>query len=193
MGAPYLFGGTSNLVRFKLRSSSTGLGLTGLTGSSSGLIISTICDNEATATNYTAAATHIQTISTLGTFVAPSASECRFGEVDSTNHPGLYEFQFADARFAVTSAKRLVISVSGATSLLDSTYEIDLLGPNLFDAVHLGLSAIPNATAGAANGLLVAGSNAPTTFAGTSSTAGLTITGGATSTGALVLTGGSTS
>src|SRR5579862_8656582 len=143
MGTPYTFSGTSNIVRFKLRNSSTGVGLTGLTGSSSGLIISTICDVESSATTYTAAASHIQTIATLGTFSAPSASECRFGEVDSTNHPGLYEFQFADARFSVSNAKRLVISVSGASSLLDTSYEIDLTGPNFYDGVRAGLSALP--------------------------------------------------
>ncbi len=157
MGTPYLFGGTSNIVRFKLRNSSTGAGLTGLAGSSSSLIISTICDVEATATAYTAAATHIQTISTLGTFSAPSASECRFGEVDSTNHPGLYEFQFADARFDVSGAKRLDITVSGAASLLDQTYEIDLLGMNLYDGVHGGMSALPNTACTTNASLLTSG------------------------------------
>ena len=139
-----LLGSTSNRVRFTLKNSSTGAPLTGLTGSSSGLIISTIADNEASATAYTQAATHIQTIATLGTFAAPSASNCRFGEVDSTNHPGLYEFQFADARFAVSNAQRLIISVNGAASLLAADYEIELVSFNPFDGVHLGLTAIPN-------------------------------------------------
>lgn len=76
------------------------------------------------------------------------------------------------------------------------------------DAVHLGLSAIPNATAGAANGLLIAGTNAATTIDGltltgtaasgsTPATAGLTVTGGAASTtgggtaaAAIIATGG---
>ena len=47
---------------------------------------------------------------------APTATKCRFKEVDATNHPGVYEFQFADARFAVSNAKRLVISASGVLS-----------------------------------------------------------------------------
>src|ERR1700721_2190401 len=96
------FGATSNLIRFNLVNSSTGQGLTGLTGSSSGLIISTINDVEATATAYTQASSQIQTIATLGTYAAPSASDCRFSQVDATNHPGLYEFQFAAAPFAVS-------------------------------------------------------------------------------------------
>ena len=72
----YKNGQTSAILRVKLLDSSvsTGAGKTGLTGSSSGLIISSIADNEASATVYTQAASHIQTISTLGTFAAPSAS-----------------------------------------------------------------------------------------------------------------------
>jgi hypothetical protein len=117
---------TSNVIRFTLKNSTTGQGLTGLTSASSGLIISTICDNEATATTYTVAGSNVETITTLGTFAAPSSSKCRFKEVDATNHPGVYEFQFADARFSVASAKRLIVSVSGATSLLGADYEVQL-------------------------------------------------------------------
>ena len=151
------FGATSNLIRFNLVNSSTGQGLTGLTGSSSGLIISTINDVEATATAYTQASSQIQTIATLGTYAAPSASDCRFSQVDATNHPGLYEFQFADARFAVSNAQRLIITVSGAASLLTASYEIELVQFNPFDGVRLGLTAIPNVASGGAGALLVDG------------------------------------
>lgn len=123
-----LHGSLSNILRFPLRHATTGDGLTGLTHNSSGLIISTIADNEASATSYVAASPNtIHTISALGTYAAPPASGCRFREVDATNHPGLYEFQFADARFAVSDAKKLVIAVSGASNLLDEHYEIDLV------------------------------------------------------------------
>jgi len=155
-----LFANTSNLVRFVLKHSTTGQGLTGLTSASSGLIISTIADNEATATAYTVAGSTIETISTLGTFAAPTATKCRFKEVDSTNHKGLYEFQFADARFAVASSRRLVISVTGATNLLDTDYEIQLVQFNPYDAVRLGLTALPNAAAEAAGGLYTRGTGA---------------------------------
>ncbi len=64
-------------------------------------------------------------------------------QVDATNHPGLYEFQFANARFDVANATRLVITVSGASGLLDTAYEIDLLGGNL----------IPPANAAQINGI----------------------------------------
>jgi hypothetical protein len=128
-------GNTSNIVRFKLTNATTGQGITGLAANSggfittNGLIISTIADKEGSATVYTVAATHIQTIATIGTYAAPSASCCRFGEVDATNHPGLYEFQFADARFSVSGATQLVITASGAANLLQADYEMSLDPP----------------------------------------------------------------
>lgn len=129
---------TSNLVRFVLKNSTTGVGLTGLSIASSGLIISTIADNEATATAYTVAGSTIESITTLGTYAAPTATKCRFKEVDATNHKGLYEFQFADARFAVASSRRLIVSVTGATNLLDADYEIQLVQFDPY-ATSLGL------------------------------------------------------
>jgi len=148
---------TSNLIRFTLKNSSTGVGLTGLSSASTGLIISTIADNEATATAYTVAGATIETIVALGTYAAPTATKCRFAQVDAVNHKGLYEFQFADARFAVASARKLVISVTGATSLLDADYEILLVSFDPHDAVRAGLTALPNAIPDAVGGLPVTG------------------------------------
>jgi len=118
----------SIILRVKLLDSSvtTGAGLTGLTSSSSGLIISTIADNEATATAYTQAGSTIEAVTTLGTFAAPTATKCRFKEVDATNHKGLYEIQIADARYAVASAKSLIVSVLGATNLAQCDIHIPL-------------------------------------------------------------------
>jgi hypothetical protein len=115
----YKLGTTSIILRVFLRDSSvtTGAGLTGLTFSSSGLSISTIADNEATATTYTVAGSTIETISTLGTFATPTATKCRFKEVDATNLPGLYEIQLDNTRFAVSNAKSLAVVVKGATNL----------------------------------------------------------------------------
>lgn len=153
-------GATSNIFRVKLRSSSTGQGLTGLTISSTGLIISTICDNEASATAYTAAGSTIETIATLGTFATPTATKCRFKEVDSTNHPGLYEVQLADARFAVSSAKILKVNFCGAASLLDREVTIQLTATDIDDSVRQGLTSLPNAAAEASGGLFTRGTGA---------------------------------
>ena len=118
----------SVILRVKLFDSSvsTGAGLTGLTFSSAGLIISTIADNEVSATAYTQAGSTIETVTTLGTFAAPTATKCRFKEVDATNHKGVYEIQIADARFAVANAKSIIVSWSGATNLAQGDIHIPL-------------------------------------------------------------------
>lgn len=115
---------TSVILRVKLMNSSvtTGAGLTGLTSASSGLVISTIKLNEATPTTYTSAGSTIESVSTLGTYAAPTATKCRFREVDATNNPGVYEIQLADARFSSTDA--LLISISGATNLAQADIEV---------------------------------------------------------------------
>lgn len=141
----------SRIIRVKLRSSAvtTGAGLTGLTCESAGLIISTIADNEATATAYTQAGGTIETIATLGTYAAPTATKCRFKEVDSTNHPGLYEIQLADARLSVASAKELVVSISGAANLAQEDLRIQLTRFDLqtaTPAVDASASAVASVT-----------------------------------------------
>lgn len=115
---------TSVILRVKLLDSSvaTGAGLTGLAYNTAGLIISTIQPGEATPTVYTVTAGNVETIATLGTYAAPTAGKCRFKEVDATNHPGVYEIQLADARFASTGS--LIVSVSGATDLAECDIEI---------------------------------------------------------------------
>lgn len=124
----YKNGITGVILRVKILNSSltTGAGLTGLTSASSGLIISTIANNEATATTYTVAGSTIETITTLGTFAAPTATKCRFKEVDATNHPGVYEIQIADARWAVSNARSVIVSVLGATNAAQVDAEIQL-------------------------------------------------------------------
>lgn len=118
----------SVIIRARLinSSSSSGAGLTGLSSVSPGLIISTIADNEASATTYTQAGSTIDTITTLGTYAAPTAAHCRFKELDATNHPGVYEIQIADARFAVASAKSLIVSWSGASNLKGDSMHVPL-------------------------------------------------------------------
>ena len=124
----YKHGVASAILRVKIldSSSTTGAGLTGLAFGDSGLIISTIADVEATVTVYTSAGSTIEDITTLGTYAAPTATKCRFKEVDATNHPGLYEIQLADARFSVTNARSLIVSVHGATNAALVDAEVQL-------------------------------------------------------------------
>jgi hypothetical protein len=116
----YKLGQTSVILRVLIQdsSSTTGAGLTGLEFDSTGLRIATIVDNSPDSVAYTAAGSTIEAVDggVLGTYVAPTSTKCRFYEVDSTNHPGVYELQFADARFAVSNAKSLLISITGATN-----------------------------------------------------------------------------
>ncbi len=117
-------GGTSNILRvFLYKDAGATAGteadpITGLTHGSTGLSISSIAENEASATTETVAGTDdVEDITTLGTYAAPTAGKVRFKEVDATAHPGLYEIQFADARFAVTDARYLDICVTGVADL----------------------------------------------------------------------------
>jgi hypothetical protein len=155
----YKRGQGSIVLRIKILNSSvaTGAGLTGLSSASSGLIISTIADNEATATAYTVAASNVETVTTLGTFAAPTAGKCRFREVDSTNHKGVYEIQLADARFSVSNAKSLLVSVLGATNAAETDVVIPLRDLDPFDSVRAGLTAMPNVASGSAGSLLTSG------------------------------------
>lgn len=158
MQVGYKRGQASVILRVKILDSSvsTGAGKTGLTSASSGLIISTIADNEASATAYTVAGSTVESITTLGTYAAPTATKCRFKEVDATNHPGLYEIQLADARFAVSSAKSLVVSVSGASNAAQTDVVIALRDVDPYDSMRGGLTALPNVAAGANGGLPLA-------------------------------------
>ena len=152
----YKRGQGSVVLRVKILNSSvsTGAGLTGLTSASSGLIISTIADNEASATAYAVAGSNVESITTLGTYAAPTSGKCRFKEVDSTNHKGIYEIQIADARFSVSSAKNLLVSIAGATNAAECDVVIPLrdLDPYtsadsaVWAAVLTELSAVPGVT-----------------------------------------------
>lgn len=185
-------GVTSVVIRFKILDSAvtTGAGKTGLAFNTSGLIISTIADVEATATTYTVAGSTIETVTTLGTYAAPTATKCRFKEVDATNHKGWYELQFADARFAVSGAKHLGVSVSGASGAAETDFIIDLqAGADLryTGGTAYTAGAIPAVAAGAAGGLMISGSNAGTTTLGA-----LTVTGATTLTGNVAAAAGVT-
>ena len=155
----YKRGQGSVVLRIKILNSSvsTGAGLTGLTSASSGLIISSIADNEAAATAYTVAGATIETITTLGTYAAPTATKCRFKEVDATNHKGVYEIHIADARFAVSSAKSLLVSISGATNAVECDVVVPLRDLDPYDAVRAGLTAIPNVASGSAGAIITSG------------------------------------
>jgi hypothetical protein len=132
--------GVSGLIlRVKIldAASTTGAGKTGLAYNSTGLVIATIASNEAAATVYSQAAGTVETVATLGTFAAPTAGKCRFKEMDATNHPGLYEIQLPDARFAVAGATGLIVSTSGASGAGQCDAEVQLTAVDTADVRDL--------------------------------------------------------
>lgn len=140
-----LRGSTSNILRVFLQDSrvTDGSGLTGLSSASSGLKIVTIADVEASVTSYTVAGSTIESITTLGTFATPTATKCRFKEIDSTNLPGWYEIQLDDTRFAVSNAKALQIMIFGASNLVPCNVEVQLAaGVDVDNATSAGLSRL---------------------------------------------------
>lgn len=139
----FVNGVTSVVLRLKLRKLSDGTPYTTLDHTSSGLIIAAIADSEATTTAYTSAGSTVETIATLGTFAAPTATKCRFKEVDATNHAGLYEIQIADARWAVSGARSINVTVSGVSDLEQVDTVIQLAGYSSGIRKNVALSAFP--------------------------------------------------
>ena len=139
-------GRTSLLVRVFLQdsSSTTGAGLTGLTSASSGLVCYRARDDDGNA-----GATQI----TLSAGTKGTWSSGGFVEKDATNMPGIYEFGVPNAAVA-TGSETVDIMFNGATKLAPSVMEIQIVAYDPQDAVHLGLSAIPN-TACTTNGSLI--------------------------------------
>jgi hypothetical protein len=130
------FDQNSNVIRVFIRdtTSATGGGLTGLDHTSSGLSIGTLANNEASVTTYTSAGSTIETITTIGTYQAPTATKCRFKAVDATNFPGWYEIHLADARFSVSGAKALDLCIKGVSNGAQVNKRIQLPTVDVFHA-----------------------------------------------------------
>lgn len=146
---------TSVILRIYLEKVSTGLGFTGLSNTSTGLIITIAVLPGATGAQYSSAASSIDSIGTLGSFQIPTTGNCRFREVNSTTQPGIYELQFDNTFFS--SGKGVTVLVGGVTDLKTETLLVPLVAFDPTDGVRLGLSALPNAAAEAAGGLYTRG------------------------------------
>jgi len=140
--------------------STTGAGKTGLAYNSEGL-----------KAYYRKGATGSATEITLATQTVGGAySSGGFVEIDATNMPGLYRLDVPNA--AIDTAGSVSLMLSGATGMAPLPLELQVVAADLEDGVRLGLTALPNAAAGASGGLLISGSNSGTTTLGA-----LTITG----------------
>lgn len=102
-------------------------------------------------TGITWAAADIQ-VSKNGGAAANSAGTVT--EVDSTNFPGLYYYQATSTE--VNTLGSILLNFKN-TAMVAQIQEITIVAYDPFDAVRLGLTALPNATANAAGGLMTAG------------------------------------
>ncbi len=134
------------IVRVFLEKQDAKDAMTGLTSASTGLSIAVIKEKAGngndTPSIYTSAASHVETITTCGTWVAPSASCCRFKEIDGTNLKGFYELQFPLSDLADCIAVQG--TVQGVTNLAPCPFEIDLTN-YMVNAVFYG--SVTGATA----------------------------------------------
>lgn len=101
---------------------------------------------------YRKGATGSATAITLATQTVGGAfSSGGFVEVDATNMPGLYRFDIPNA--AIDTAGFTHIVFSGATGMAPVTLRIQCVSFDPEDAVRMGITALPNANAGANGGL----------------------------------------
>jgi hypothetical protein len=131
----------------------------------------------------TGAATQLAlaTLATIGT----AHSDGGFKEVEATNMKGVYRLDLSDTM--VATAGMLTIYLFGAANMAPVVLEIEVVAVNIFDAMRLGLSALPNVSAGAVGGLplvttsvlRVSYASGPTLYGLMHTTAGLVWRGGA--------------
>lgn len=133
----------SEYVFIQNSTSTTGAGLTGLVFNSAGL------------NAYYAVERGAATAITLVTLASATAaySSGGFVAVDGTNMPGLYRFDVPNALFSVAGTKNVVVMLKGATNMAPVLLEYQIVAFNPDDSVRLGLTSLPNATAGAVGGV----------------------------------------
>lgn len=135
---------TSVILRFVIIDRLTGLEITTYDHTTSGLVISAIGNNEQDYITYSVAAGNLETITTLGTYAAPSANKARFRHVGL----GMYEVQLANPRFAVSGARAVQITIGGGAGMARVWAEIQQLAvpAKLTDASADGLGIIQSQT-----------------------------------------------
>lgn len=132
--------GTTSWIDYVRITDMNGSPITGLTNSSTGLLSKYVLSGAASVA-----------ISIISQTVTGAYSSGGFVEIDATAFPGLYRFDIPNA--ALASGNKSYVSLYGYSGMNVSMLEYDLVAYNPQDAVRLGLTALPNATAGATNGL----------------------------------------
>jgi len=144
-------GATSQSLTLFIQNNSvtTGAGLTGLVYNTSGLT----CYYTFTGTNAGSVAVSLVTLST----VSSAFSSGGFKEIDSTNMPGCYRFDIPNAAIGASKGRSVVVYLQGATNMAPCVLEIELTGWDNQDAIHGGMSAIPNTACTTNASLLTSG------------------------------------
>jgi hypothetical protein len=93
----------------------------------------------------------------LGTYEPVIASHGAIKEIDSANMPGLYEFQIPNNALA-SGADNVTLMLTG-TGIRVAPIDIELTGWNNQDAVHGGMSALPNTACTTNASLLTSGNS----------------------------------
>jgi len=125
-------------------SSTTGQGLAGLLYNSASL-----------SCHYRRGATGTATALTLATQTVGGAhSDGGFVEIHATNMKGMYRLDLSDAIVAA-GATTVTLMLYGSANMAPVTIELQLVAIDLDDTVRLGLTALPNAAADAAGGLII--------------------------------------
>ena len=159
-------------------SSTIGAGLAAVAPAGGSLLSGTLAYYTFAGANAGSVAISLSVLATVGA----AWSSGGIVTIDDTHMKGWVRVDIPNAVVAASKGRSVGINIYGGTNMAPCAAEIELTGWDNQDAVHGGLSAIPNAAAGASGGLVISGSNAGTTTFGA-----LTVTGATTLTGAVLL------
>jgi hypothetical protein len=105
-------------------------------------------DNDVVVTDATSALNNLAALTTAHT-------DWGVLEVSSTLAPGLYRLDIADAVFAAGAWSAVVYTMITTSAAAPAPLQFELVAYNPLDTVRLGLTALPNAAADAAGGLVI--------------------------------------
>lgn len=172
-------GATSQSVNVFVRdsTSTTGGGLASIAPAGGSLLSGTKLDYSFTGANAARVNVSLAVLATVGA----AYSSAGIVQIDNTNMIGWVRIDIPNAALATAKGRSVAFLLWGGTNMAPTPFEIELTGVDNQDAVHFGITGIPNAAAGASGGLHINGSNA-----GTTTFAALTVTGATTLTGAVI-------
>jgi hypothetical protein len=199
-------GATSQSVNVFIQdsTSTTGAGLAAVAPAGGSLLTGTIAYYSFSGANASATVISLAVLATVGS----AWSSAGIVTIDDTHMKGVCRLDIPNAVIAASKGRSVTVVISGGTNMAPCVLELELTGVDNQDAVHYGLSSLPNATAGASGGLLISGSNAGTTTFGavtctgaftvsdginvnrsTTNGSGFTVTGNGTGHGAVITSG----